>query len=528
MGRYFSCNDESAVSTCDPYNWDCKRVTATAGGSSKGRPPGAGRSSNAYGNKPARIRKFCHSELVAATGGFSANSFLGKGSHGSVYRAVLDGGRLTAAVKRAKLPAGGNFYENEIEILSRVRGPRLVNLIGVCEEDNESIEERLIVVEYMPNGCLYDLLHRSHRPPGWTDRVRFALQVARAVRGLHESEPPVIHRDIKSSNVLIDGKWNARLGDFGLALRGQVEDVRARSTPPAGTMGYLDPAYTAPGDLSEKSDVFSFGILLLEIISGRNAIDVNYSPPSIVDWAIPLIKLHKFRTIRDTRISPPADPAIMRLMAVLAAQCVRDDARRRPRMAEVVERLQMARERVRAIRVWGNLRQGTDPINNGEDVEVAVEASDEVGWSKKSGRKTRTRKVSNVNPISNVESGKDGSGVATEGCGGGPSASVANHQVVRSRSVGSSGSSSARRKQAGHGAAGNNKWAVAVRLSKSRSVGARLPDYSRGRVVFGDADCAVTGGNERSSGMIIKFDSDYEEESDSTLLEKPVVVVTVN
>ncbi|BBG95826.1 Protein kinase superfamily protein [Prunus dulcis] len=160
----------------------------------------------------------------------------------------------------------------------------------------------------MPNGSLYDLLHLNSRPPGWTRRIRFGLHVAKAVQGLHSSSPPVIHRDIKSSNVLIDKDWNARLGDLGLALRGHVEDVRIKCTPPAGTLGYLDPGYLSPGDLSAKSDVFSFGILLLEILSGRNAIDVNYSPPSVVDWAVPIIKRGDFAGICDQRIGPPADP----------------------------------------------------------------------------------------------------------------------------------------------------------------------------------------------------------------------------
>lgn len=519
MGRYFSCNGESAVSTCDPYNWDCKRTTATAPGG-KGRALGAAchcYSNTSYSDsKPVTIRKFSHSELVAATGGFSAESFLGKGSHGRVYRASLHGGRLTAAVKRAKLPAGDNFYENEIEILSRVRGPRLVNLIGVCDRD-ESIEERSIVVEYMPNGCLYDLLHRSTRPPGWTDRVRFAIQVAKAVRSLHESKPPIIHRDIKSSNVLIDGKWSARLGDFGLALRGHVEDVRAGSTPPAGTLGYLDPAYTAPGDLSEKSDVFSFGILLLEIISGRKAIDVNYSPTSIMDWAVPLIKLRKFGTICDSRIRPPVDPAAVRLMAVLAAQCVRADARMRPCMAEVVRRLEIAREKVRAVRLWVNLR----PCSRLDETKEDTEADAEAGYTRRADSRRRSRKVSSVS-ISSVETGRGGPAVATAGDGGGPAGSRANRHVVRSRSVGP-GPSSVRRRQAGPGVAEKNKCAVAVRLNKSRSLGERAQDYSREGIVLIGADSPVAGGKEQCKSTI-ELNGDYEKECDNKLLEKPLVV----
>ncbi|GFZ10254.1 protein kinase superfamily protein [Actinidia rufa] len=309
---YLSCNAESSIATCDPYNWDLTRTRKLKHNSKKPN------------NKHFEIREFDYSDLKSATDSFSAESFLGKGSHGSVYRAALDGGKLVAAVKRTTTATTPDT-ENEIEILSRVRSPRLVNLLGFGVDFNEG---KLIVVEFMPNGSLYDLLHKSSKPPGWGRRVQLALQVARAVQHLHASNPPVIHRDIKSSNVLIDGDGNARLGDFGLALRGHVKDVRVKCTPPAGTLGYLDPGYLAPGDLSAKSDVFSFGILLLEFISGRNAIDMNYSPPSVVDWAAPLIKGGDYATICDPRIAPPKDPLAMRRLAVLAARCVRSTAER--------------------------------------------------------------------------------------------------------------------------------------------------------------------------------------------------------
>ncbi|KAF2291608.1 hypothetical protein GH714_026123 [Hevea brasiliensis] len=223
---YLSCNAESAIATCDPYNWDRKRRKNKTNGN---KP-----------NKPIKIREFTYPELVKATNGFSAESFLGKGSHGTVYRGSLDDGRLIVAVKKT--------YPNPS-----------ITIHSFCVD---SKGRKLLVVEYMPNGSLYSLLHYSSRPPGWTRRVRFALQIAKAVQALHFANPPVIHRDIKSSNVLIDENWNARLGDFGLALRGHVEDVRIKCTPPAGTLGYIDPGYLAPGDLSTKSDVFSFGILL--------------------------------------------------------------------------------------------------------------------------------------------------------------------------------------------------------------------------------------------------------------------------
>lgn len=188
----------------------------------------------------------------------------------------------------------------------------------------------------MSNGTLYDILHSTTRPPGWGRRIRLALQTAKAVDTLHSSNPPVIHRDIKSANVLIDRNYNARLGDFGLALQCHVDDRRLRSTPPAGTMGYLDPCYVTPDNLSTKTDVFSFGILLLEIISGRKAIDVGHSPPSIVDWAIPLIKIGKLAAVYDPRIMPPKDLVVRKQLALIASKCVRSCRERRPSMKEIV------------------------------------------------------------------------------------------------------------------------------------------------------------------------------------------------
>lgn len=349
---YLFCNAESAIATCDPHYWDLKKRNKS------------------ITNRNHTIKEFLYTDLVAATNGFSDDSYLGKGSHGRVYRATLNGGNgnLLVAVKTTKQTTKithnhatnctgcGNCTspaENEIEILSQVPSPRLVNLIGYCTDPNGN---KLIVVEYMPNGSLHDLLHSASKPPGWTRRIRFALHVAKAVRTLHGSNPPVIHRDIKSSNVLIDRDWKARLGDFGLALRGHVEDVRVKCTPPAGTLGYLDPCYLAPGDLSAKSDVFSFGILLLEIISGRNAIDVNYSPPSVVDWAVPLIRGGDFAGILDRRIGAPSDLSVMRQIAVLAARCVRSTAEKRPAMVEVVECLKLAGKKIQSSPIWNSFR----------------------------------------------------------------------------------------------------------------------------------------------------------------------------
>ncbi|XP_019186070.1 PREDICTED: serine/threonine-protein kinase-like protein At3g51990 isoform X2 [Ipomoea nil] len=321
---YLSCKAESSVSVSDSKKTHHKE-------------------------KPVKVQEFSYSDLEAATNGFSDQKLLGRGSHGLVYKGVLRNGRLVAVKKSSRGSSSTprlssssspfdncNEVENEIDILSKLQSPRLVNLVGFTTDDHDH-DRRLLVVEFMANGTLYDALHADSRPPGWGRRVKMALQTAKAIETLHSSTPPVIHRDIKSANVLIDRNLNARLGDFGLALRCQDNDFRLRSTPPAGTMGYLDPGYITPDNLSTKTDVFSFGILLLEIISGRKAIDVAYSPPSIVDWAIPLIRRGKLMAIFDPRIHPPKDPLVRKQLAVVAAKCVRSCRERRPSMKEIVE-----------------------------------------------------------------------------------------------------------------------------------------------------------------------------------------------
>ena len=311
----------------------CKADSAIAIISTTPAYPASSSTSRTKQEKTIKIQKFNYSDIEAATDGFSDQNLLGKGSHGCVYKAVLRG-RHVAVKKPSKGLEIGQEVDSEIEILSKIHSPRLVNLLGFANDT----KDRLLVVEFMSNGTLYDILHSNSRPPNWGRRIRMALQIAKAVDTLHSQNPPVIHRDIKSANVLIDRNFEARLGDFGLALRCGVDnDYRLKSTPPAGTIGYLDPCYVTPDNLSTKTDVFSFGILLLEIISGRKAIDVGHSPASIVDWTIPLIKKGKLGAIYDPRTVPLKDPMIRKQLALIASKCVRSCRERRPAMKEVVD-----------------------------------------------------------------------------------------------------------------------------------------------------------------------------------------------
>uniref|UniRef100_A0ACD5TAI5 Uncharacterized protein n=1 Tax=Avena sativa TaxID=4498 RepID=A0ACD5TAI5_AVESA len=341
---YLSCRADSSVAACrsitaiSPLPIISRRSAARAAA----LPPAAA----------PEIERFAYDELEAATSHFADAALLGRGSHGAVYKAVLPSGRAVAVKRPSPRRAE---VDNEIRILSSLRGPRLVNLLGYSDPgpDDPRARPRLLVVEYMPNGTLYDLLHSAAgRPPGWPRRIRLALQTARALRALHDAEPAVIHRDVKSANVLLDAHHDAHLGDFGLALR--VPKGNAATPAPAGTLGYLDPAYVTPESLSTKTDVFSFGILLLEIMSGRKAIDVQYSPPSVVEWAVPLLRKGKVVALFDPRVAPPRDPGTRRDLAVLAASCVRSNRERRPSMSDIVDRLIVLSKAVSA-KVWNGM-----------------------------------------------------------------------------------------------------------------------------------------------------------------------------
>ncbi|KAF8724167.1 hypothetical protein HU200_021183 [Digitaria exilis] len=331
------------------------------------------------------IKEFSYEEVEAATGGFAAKNLVGKGSHGSVYRAKLrvGGGRTAVAVVAVKRPShaqGEAKLANEIAVLSAApRHPGVVSFLGVAAPAATAHEEtkgaappppQLLVMEYAPNGSLHDLLHRAPKPPPWPRRVEIALDVARAVHALHAAAPrAIIHRDVKSANVLLGLDGRARLADFSLAVtvaeasrkaspdgadgeeeddgEEEEEDEDSVGPAPAGTMGYLDPCYTEPGRLGPESDVFSFGVVLLELVSGRKVMDVNSSPSSIVAWAAPRIAAGRAREVLDGRVAAPhtatAEAAVARVLAV-AARCVSEAVERRPDMAEVVAELRGALE----------------------------------------------------------------------------------------------------------------------------------------------------------------------------------------
>nr|XP_009781640.1 PREDICTED: proline-rich receptor-like protein kinase PERK1 isoform X2 [Nicotiana sylvestris] len=287
---------------------------------------------------------FTYEELVRATDGFSNANLLGQGGFGYVHRGVLPNGK-EVAVKQLKAGSGQGEreFQAEVEIISRVHHKHLVSLVGYCITGSQ----RLLVYEFVPNNTLEFHLHGKGRPPlDWPIRLKIALGSAKGLAYLHEDcQPKIIHRDIKAANILVDFNFEAKVADFGLAKL--TSDVNTHvSTRVMGTFGYLAPEYASSGKLTEKSDVFSYGIMLLELITGRRPVDSSqtYMDDSLVDWARPqltrALEDEKFDSLIDPRLGNDYNHNEVARMVACAAACVRHSARRRPRMSQVVRALE--------------------------------------------------------------------------------------------------------------------------------------------------------------------------------------------
>ncbi|KAJ9540959.1 hypothetical protein OSB04_027465 [Centaurea solstitialis] len=282
-------------------------------------------------NMPLAFNKsqFSYDELAVATGG----------GFGYVNKGVLPNG-TEVAVKSLKAGSGQGEreFQAEVEIISRVHHRYLVSLVGYCISD----AQRMLVYEYVPNKTLEFHLHGKGPVMDWQTRVRIALGSAKGLAYLHEDcHPSIIHRDIKSANILLDHNYEAKVADFGLAKLTNVNDTHV-STRVMGTFGYLAPEYASSGKLTEKSDVFSFGVMLLEILTGRKPVDPasDDMDDSLVDWVRPLIAKAKedgdYSKLVDPRLEGKYDHDEMARMASCAVASVRHSAKRRPKMSQIV------------------------------------------------------------------------------------------------------------------------------------------------------------------------------------------------
>lgn len=305
-----------------------------------------------------RAEQFSLSELAAATNMFSLENKIGGGSFGTVYRGKLADGR-EVAIKRGETGSRMKMFQekeiafdSELALLSRLHHKHLVGLVGFCEES----EERLLIYEYMSNGSLYDHLHNkndieqsSNILNSWKMRIKIALDAARGIEYLHSyAVPPIIHRDIKSSNILLDANWTARVSDFGLSLMGPDSNQEYMSTRAVGTVGYIDPEYYVLNVLTAKSDVYGLGVVLLELLTGKRAVfreEVEEAiPVGIVDYAVPKITAGELWRVLDTRVGPPEanEAEAVELMSNMAIHCVKLEGKERPTMTDIVANLERA------------------------------------------------------------------------------------------------------------------------------------------------------------------------------------------
>lgn len=297
------------------------------------------------------VKPFSFMELKNATRNFRPDSLLGEGGFGCVFKGWIDeythfaskpGSGMVIAVKKLK-PEGFQGHKEwltEVTYLGQLHHPNLVKLIGYCTEG----DDRLLVYEFMPKGSLENhLFRRGPQPLPWATRLKVAIGAARGLAFLHDANNQIIYRDFKASNILLDAEFNAKLSDFGLAKAGPTGDRTHVSTQVMGTHGYAAPEYIATGRLTTKSDVYSFGVVLLELLSGRRAVDKEKIgiEQDLVEWTKPYLgdKRRLFR-IMDTKLEGQYPQKAVYTAATIALQCLSIEPKTRPRMSEVLANLE--------------------------------------------------------------------------------------------------------------------------------------------------------------------------------------------
>ncbi|XP_038878628.1 probable serine/threonine-protein kinase PBL7 isoform X1 [Benincasa hispida] len=290
------------------------------------------------------VQVFTYKELELATDNFNEANVIGNGRLGFVYRGVLADGAVVAIkmLHRDGKQRERSFRMEQVDLLSRLHSPCLVELLGYCADQHH----RLLIFEFMHNGTLHHHLHNPNsesRPLDWNTRLRIALDCAKALEFLHEhAVPSVIHRNFKCTNVLLDQDFRAKVSDFGSAKMGSDKINGQISTQVLGTTGYLAPEYASTGKLTTKSDVYSYGVVLLELLTGRVPVDIKRPQGEhvLVSWALPrLTSREKVEKMIDPAIQGKYSKKDLIQVAAIAAMCVQPEADYRPLMTDVVQSL---------------------------------------------------------------------------------------------------------------------------------------------------------------------------------------------
>ncbi|CAL4947839.1 unnamed protein product [Urochloa decumbens] len=290
-------------------------------------------------------KTFSLAEMERATQGFDESRIIGEGGFGRVYEGILeDGERVAIKVLKRDDQQGTREFLAEVEMLSRLHHRNLVKLIGICTEGHS----RCLVYELVPNGSVESHLHGSDKGAArldWDSRLRIALGAARALAYLHEdSSPRVIHRDFKSSNILLEYDFTPKVSDFGLARTALGEGNEHISTRVMGTFGYVAPEYAMTGHLLVKSDVYSYGVVLLELLTGRKPVDMSRPPgqENLVAWASSLLtNKDGLKSIIDPSLGSSIPFDSIAKVAAIASMCVQPEVDQRPFMGEVVQALKL-------------------------------------------------------------------------------------------------------------------------------------------------------------------------------------------
>ncbi|KAL2229155.1 serine/threonine-protein kinase RIPK [Sesamum indicum] len=296
----------------------------------------------------SNLHVFTLQELKLITQNFSSTNFLGQGGFGPVHKGFIDDKMRPGlkaqpvAVKLLDLDGAQGHREwlTEVIFLGQLRHRNLVKLIGYCCEE----EHRLLVYEYMPRGSLENQLFRRFSVSlPWSTRMKIALGAAKGLAFLHEAEKPVIYRDFKTSNILLDSDYTAKLSDFGLAKNGPEGDNTHVSTRIMGTHGYAAPEYIMTGHLTAASDVYSFGVVLLELLAGRKSVDKSrpHREQNLAEWARPMLKNpRKLSRVMDPRLEGQYSEIGAQKAAAIAHRCLSHRPKLRPTMSQVIKVLE--------------------------------------------------------------------------------------------------------------------------------------------------------------------------------------------
>ncbi|GFY86943.1 malectin/receptor-like protein kinase family protein [Actinidia rufa] len=297
-------------------------------------------------------RRFSLAEILSVTNNFDDELVVGRGGFGKVYKALIDGGETSVAIKRLNLKSrqGADEFWTEIEMLSNLRHTHLVSLIGYCDERSEMI----LVYEYMEYGTLADHLYKINTDGSvtslchlsWEQRVRICIGAARGLDYLHTgTRHGIIHRDVKSTNILLDEEWVSKISDLGLCKTGSTSHSRSHvSTEVKGTLGYLDPEYFLTRRLTKKSDVYAFGVVMLEVLCGRPAVvsGIDEDQRSLVLWAQQCMKEKTLDLIIHPILREQIMPKRLMMFAEVAIKCLHSRPNERPTMANILVSLECA------------------------------------------------------------------------------------------------------------------------------------------------------------------------------------------